>query len=104
MMVTMNQKNLNYEIETILSCRRNGHRCAAMNQKNLNYEIETASSSLVVQMPSCSTMNQKNLNYEIETPCGHAQACHSRAPMNQKNLNYEIETRWNTWRLAVFEV
>ena len=35
----MNQKNLNYEIET---CRKGYHRIVVqpMNQKNLNYEIE----------------------------------------------------------------
>ena len=37
-----------------------------MNQKNLNYEIETAYGAgwfyIVLQ-----SMNQKNLNYEIET-------------------------------------
>ena len=39
-LLTMNQKNLNYEIETRI---RNGKEYVdlSMNQKNLNYEIET---------------------------------------------------------------
>ena len=38
----------------------------AMNQKNLNYEIETASVIFDKAVP-LDAMNQKNLNYEIET-------------------------------------
>ena len=44
----MNQKNLNYEIETVDSFHRFG--CGerdAMNQKNLNYEIETIIDSVI---------------------------------------------------------
>ena len=57
----MNQKNLNYEIETgllVFSCHP--LRRMTMNQKNLNYEIETRHDWRI-------DMNQKNLNYEIET-------------------------------------
>ena len=62
-----------------------------MNQKNLNYEIETLSMLLVRR---CSVaMNQKNLNYEIETSNVPNIPLRFTPPMNQKNLNYEIETR-----------
>ena len=39
----MNQKNLNYEIETSYTCHEPdvGVAIVTMNQKNLNYEIET---------------------------------------------------------------
>ncbi len=37
----MNQKNLNYEIETTQKWHRRCCPCKSMNQKNLNYEIET---------------------------------------------------------------
>ena len=38
----MNQKNLNYEIETLTVFGHGIHTSSfAMNQKNLNYEIET---------------------------------------------------------------
>ena len=37
----------------------------SMNQKNLNYEIETIIQSNVEEVEA--SMNQKNLNYEIET-------------------------------------
>ena len=37
-----------------------------MNQKNLNYEIETLAAGCSPAW-TMSTMNQKNLNYEIET-------------------------------------
>ena len=45
----MNQKNLNYEIETRLSyvLVPLSYLIGAMNQKNLNYEIETLRSDLV---------------------------------------------------------
>ena len=39
-----------------------------MNQKNLNYEIETSTAQAPDQIGiDDGTMNQKNLNYEIET-------------------------------------
>ena len=75
-------------------CRRGGALLcsSSMNQKNLNYEIETV---LTVLFGTWSdfAMNQKNLNYEIETrrPQG-TQRSARLLPMNQKNLNYEIET------------
>ena len=37
----MNQKNLNYEIETVPDVYRQFVARFSMNQKNLNYEIET---------------------------------------------------------------
>ena len=41
----------------------------AMNQKNLNYEIETPMRIMFVDIGNFypEAMNQKNLNYEIET-------------------------------------
>ena len=38
-----------------------------MNQKNLNYEIETEIDYRVAAYYDRQPMNQKNLNYEIET-------------------------------------
>ena len=38
-----------------------------MNQKNLNYEIETDCQDRSELRMIVLTMNQKNLNYEIET-------------------------------------
>ena len=37
----MNQKNLNYEIETVAKLPQEDVVHLSMNQKNLNYEIET---------------------------------------------------------------
>ena len=37
----------------------------SMNQKNLNYEIETLTGAMLSRVRG--SMNQKNLNYEIET-------------------------------------
>ena len=62
-----------------------------MNQKNLNYEIETQDVHCQ-RMHSWAAMNQKNLNYEIETLHERPHKLYSTFPMNQKNLNYEIET------------
>ena len=62
----MNQKNLNYEIETEPTPDLIASANAPMNQKNLNYEIETRTRSKGNSLPQL-TMNQKNLNYEIET-------------------------------------
>ena len=39
--LSMNQKNLNYEIKTPLLLWAYPTRLVSMNQKNLNYEIET---------------------------------------------------------------
>ena len=41
----MNQKNLNYEIETLNQAPPQPAPPEAMNQKNLNYEIETKTST-----------------------------------------------------------
>ena len=71
----MNQKNLNYEIETRITWRA--------ESKESNYEF-----SRLPTMHSWAAMNQKNLNYEIETP---ENKLYSTFPMNQKNLNYEIQ-------------
>ena len=59
-----------------------------MNQKNLNYEIET-SPLRFVRFYSLCAMNQKNLNYEIETWVSLTSLkCIGR----YEYLNYEIET------------
>ena len=47
----MNQKNLNYEIETNILCLLCNQSIGSMNQKNLNYEIETIL-SIVTQASS----------------------------------------------------
>ena len=62
-----------------------------MNQKNLNYEIETRPTEHHRTGRAHRPMNQKNLNYEIETTLNRPCIVCIR-PMNQKNLNYEIET------------
>ena len=68
----------------------------AMNQKNLNYEIETPHLiTRIIRQKVSFSMNQKNLNYEIENVNGRSHArkpCDAWRAMNQKNLNYEIET------------
>ena len=67
-LMTMNQKNLNYEIETISRIALSPRITITMNQKNLNYEIETVVwVETIGGIGFLNTMNQKNLNYEIET-------------------------------------
>ena len=48
----MNQKNLNYEIETQMLTRLDNLKVKAMNQKNLNYEIETIAPFLEMYPPT----------------------------------------------------
>ena len=64
--ITWNQKNLDYEIETHDPISDAYAQRAAWNQKNLDYEIETESLTNV-PIISSSAWNQKNLDYEIET-------------------------------------
>ena len=45
LILAMNQKNLNYEIETAVDDAALVKVVVAMNQKNLNYEIETGMST-----------------------------------------------------------
>ena len=61
----MNYKNLNSEIETIISISIGVSPPTAMNYKNLNSEIETISTRR--GQPMVLAMNYKNLNSEIET-------------------------------------
>ena len=69
-----------------------GARGLSMNYKNLNYEIETKMQrNLRIRL--ALTMNYKNLNYEIETGKLYSGAVAAGVSMNYKNLNYEIETR-----------
>ena len=65
-MLDWNQKNLDYEIETVFNrqCRINRH--TPWNQKNLDYEIETTEKGGSTEQAS-HAWNQKNLDYEIET-------------------------------------
>ena len=79
------------------SVRRPSRADLPMNQKNLNYEIETKSYLCRLSRPGRS-MNQKNLNYEIETTDAHIAKQCGVSTMNQKNLNYEIETQQTTKR------
>ena len=76
------------------------------NQKNLDYEIETIRGGDCAE--STLPWNQKNLDYEIETR--NAEKLHARNTRpddawNQKNLDYEIETwrllpvMWRRWHL-----
>ena len=57
----MNQKNLNYEIETIMTLIVTLWRSFAMNQKNLNYEIEThlPSNQFLLPFMSCYSYESK---------------------------------------------
>ena len=61
------------------------------NQKNLDYEIETVLLWYSYQLADM-TWNQKNLDYEIETLRQEEDRIRSSASWNQKNLDYEIET------------
>ena len=61
-----------------------------INDKNLDYEIET-SVHKSVQIRLNSPINDKNLDYEIET-WHFGSAPVFRFPINDKNLDYEIET------------
>ena len=47
---SMNQKNLNYEIETIPLVATDSNGVPTMNQKNLNYEIETLALWMVIAL------------------------------------------------------
>ena len=74
----------------MLWCRRH-LSLSPWNQKNLDYEIET-----LFMLQLCrrerNSWNQKNLDYEIETKTCETDAADRRTPWNQKNLDYEIET------------
>ena len=62
-----------------------------INDKNLNSEIETR--NLVVFVPAdASAINDKNLNSEIETHVAAPRRVRERKAINDKNLNSEIET------------
>ena len=63
---TWNDKNLDYEIETIVRPELNGGSAYTWNDKNLDYEIETAMPS-GSPATSSKSWNDKNLDYEIET-------------------------------------
>ena len=110
----INDKNLNYEIETKHAVNGYRRRFYAINDKNLNYEIETKKPTPQSLIPinlsmirisimrlkhifgvsvksSVFAINDKNLNYEIET--FRSKSCQTAGKtINDKNLNYEIET------------
>ena len=46
--LTINDKNLNYEIETTISCGTRHDSSISINDKNLNYEIETGQDVKIV--------------------------------------------------------
>ncbi len=60
-----NDKNLKYEIETLVLLVCYESILAATNDKNLKYEIETRCKSTSEGVPIAT--NDKNLKYEIET-------------------------------------
>ena len=65
----------------------------SINEKNLNSEIETNLRTVDTPKPVAPTINEKNLNSEIET-CQYLNASGSGflVSINDKNLNSEIET------------
>ena len=63
-----------------------------INDKNLNYEIETAINSYASR--TALPINDKNLNYEIETLTIFTSPHDTLVAINDKNLNYEIETNF----------
>ena len=66
----------------------------SINDKNLNYEIETIGKHdyRFRRDDPIGTINDKNLNYEIETTPQVVRRALRYRPINDKNLNYEIET------------
>ena len=88
---TWNQKNLDYEIETI---RQDSAICTRLNLKSKEPRLRDWNCSCLFRQSlyRIETWNQKNLDYEIETVrCEFTEAV--LWPWNQKNLDYEIETR-----------
>ena len=86
----------------------NHKKFVAWNDKNLDYEIETVMRSLL-RMESLWTWNDKNLDYEIETKRLLRWWERRIFPWNDKNLDYEIETfSWQcfgktAWHVANLE-
>ena len=115
---TWNQKNLDYEIETVIIAVGQRWLLKTWNQKNLDYEIETTIAPKVEETADVFSWNQKNLDYEIETDLPQflpnrtlgleikrtsitrlkrvyiftARLWVAAWAWNQKNLDYEIET------------
>ena len=88
--VTINDKNLNYEIETLVEFITSSSRYISINDKNLNYEIETIVAVVgnhVRDDLSMIRISIMRLKLGSNAP-SHAQV----SPMNYKNLKYEIET------------
>ena len=88
---SINHKNLDYEIETVMSTTRSDR--SSYPRSTIRISItrlkppRTASSASAL-----SAINHKNLDYEIETK-EHRWICRAIAKaINHKNLDYEIET------------
>ena len=65
--ITLNDKNLNCEIETLRRTVKGSDFDGTLNDKNLNCEIETRHFPIYTHTDTYAT-NDKNLNSEIETP------------------------------------
>ncbi len=63
----------------------------SINDKNLDYEIETISQRSSTPVTT-TTINDKNLDYEIETREMLWRFKRGQGSINDKNLDYEIET------------
>ena len=115
-MITINYKNLDYEIETILWCENESKPCIPINYKNLDYEIETESTtSQSGQESHRSTIRISITRLKLITELAFhknvikrstirisitrlKQRCYCVAlrpwyPINYKNLDYAIETK-----------
>ena len=85
-----NQKNLDYEIETII-IMSNGLLSFSWNQKNLDYEIETDESGKTVSTAK-SNLKSKEPRLRDWNWTKSQLPWETELTWNQKNLDYEIET------------
>ena len=67
------------------------YRPSSINDKNLNSEIETGINREFRRNVMCA-INDKNLNSEIETGLASCSKTTLQTTINDKNLNSEIET------------
>ena len=106
-MLSWNDKNLDYEIETWVQYRHEYEWYPTWNDKNLDYEIETWVAYSLGRRWNAQAWNDKNLDYEIETALFFGRYhLSAEDTWNDKNLDYEIETLsvsrrfsflWITW-------
>ena len=94
---TWNEKNLDYEIETIDAAARTEGLRNAWNEKNLDYEIETYR-DMDDSLGLTYTWNEKNLDYEIETCVGAGDPWVAGAALKWK------EPRLRDWNAAALAV